>query len=140
MLTHRPFSHSLHTIAGSGCHPEWGSRLSNTLRPHQLTLNAEPGTPQGCRGNASDLSFTVGKLKVAKLPLEKHHAETSISFCEASAMLQTATRTATRYLTYYSDGVVLWWDNIGPSQYLMLLIGVLVTGYWMLRSDPMKTL
>jgi len=55
-------------------------------------------------------------------------------------MLQTATRTATRYLTYYSDGVVLWWDNIGPSQYLMLLIGVLVTGYWMLRSDPMKTL
>lgn len=59
-------------------------------------------------------------------------------------MLQTATRTATRtatkYLTYYSDGVVLWWDNIGLSQYLMLLIGVLVTGYWMLRSDPMKTL
>jgi hypothetical protein len=55
-------------------------------------------------------------------------------------MFQTATRTATRYLTYYYDGVILWWDNIGPSQYLALLIGVLVIGFWLLKSDPMKTL
>lgn len=55
-------------------------------------------------------------------------------------MFQTATRTASRYLTYYSDGIVGWWDSIGPSQYLGILIGVLAVGYWLLRSDPSKTL
>jgi len=55
-------------------------------------------------------------------------------------MFQNATRTASKYMTYYSDGIVSWWDNIGPSQYLGILVGVLVVGYWLLRADPSKTL
>jgi hypothetical protein len=55
-------------------------------------------------------------------------------------MIQSATRITTKYLTYYTDGIVNWWDHIGPGQYLGILIGVVVVGYWLLKSDPMKTL
>ena len=55
-------------------------------------------------------------------------------------MFQTATRFASRYITYYSEGIANWWDNITLNQYLGLLIAALILGFWLLKSDPMKTL
>ncbi|NQV27900.1 MAG: hypothetical protein HQ518_26415 [Rhodopirellula sp.] len=55
-------------------------------------------------------------------------------------MFRSATNTASYYLMYYTEYAVNWWDNIGLNEYLGILIGVLLLGFWLLKSDPLKTL
>jgi hypothetical protein len=55
-------------------------------------------------------------------------------------MYKSAMRSINYHLTYYSEGAVGWWDNIGLNEYLGLLIGALLLGFWLLKADPMKTL
>lgn len=55
-------------------------------------------------------------------------------------MFKSVMRSANYHLTYYADGLVGWWDNIGLNEYLGLLIGALLLGCWLLKADPMKTL
>lgn len=55
-------------------------------------------------------------------------------------MFDSATRTATRYCTYYSEGLVSWWDHIGPTEYTCILVGVVVVGFMLLRNSGAETL
>ncbi|MDA0284859.1 MAG: hypothetical protein O3B13_00820 [Planctomycetota bacterium] len=64
----------------------------------------------------------------------------SVTCCEVSAMFDSATRTATRYCTYYSEGLVSWWDHIGPTEYTCILVGVVVVGFMLLRNSGAETL
>lgn len=50
-------------------------------------------------------------------------------------MLDSATRTANRFISYYTGAMASWWDNMGPQDYIYLLVGVVVMGFFLLRSN-----
>ena len=50
-------------------------------------------------------------------------------------MLADLSRTASKWLTFYSNYLEEWWDNISYSQYMVLMLLGLAFGWLLLKSS-----
>lgn len=49
-------------------------------------------------------------------------------------MLDSLSRTTSRWILFYKESVFYWWDNITFSQYMILMMLVLFCGWVLLKS------